>query len=119
MADVRRDIDAAYAICTDLPALLEFVQWRPNAPEARLLAKAFILAVIEERKNARRRGPAIDLDWLNAVTAGLERAQSRSATHYGSLFDIHPAPGSPNRLVRRRVPLPARWPMPTFRNSND
>jgi hypothetical protein len=36
---VRRDIDAAYSIKSSMKDLIEFVQFRYMAPEARLLAR--------------------------------------------------------------------------------
>lgn len=105
LADVRRDIDAVFLIARDRRRLLECVQNRRCAPEARLLAKALIVAEIDEYKAQRRAAPPVDLEWLEAVTAGLGTRRGRCPWSYDSRFASRPQLGSLNRPVRRPFPL--------------
>lgn len=113
LEQVRRDIDAAYSIKSSMKDLMEFVQFRYMSPEARLLARAFILSYVEEQKEKRRKAPDVDIAWLDAVTGGLSTISGRSPTHYDALFAPRPSPGSTNQPVRRPTPLPPdprrRW----------
>lgn len=106
LAIVRSHIDQVFLIRGDIKQLLEFIEWRPNAPEARLLAAAFLHAYVEQAKDARRATPAIDLELVDGWTAMLNSARCRDPRLYDSIFMPRWAPGSPNRPMERKVPLP-------------
>ena len=103
---VRSEIDAVFAAGGEIPYLLDWVANRGKSPESRLLAKAMILAHIEAASEQRRTRPAVDVDWLHAITGHLDSVKWRSRTHYDGGMGPRPMPGDhPRNAVRRPVPL--------------
>lgn len=106
---VRRDIDAAHAL-QYIEELVAFADAPRNAPEARMLAKAKALAILDdavERRAPRSRTTALDRQRVNASAVGLDSLRCRSTHYYCSIYDPGQSPGGDGR-VRREVPLPPR-----------
>jgi len=93
-AIVKPAIDAV-AEMTDPVALHEYAANRFNPPEARLLAEKICRKCCELAAAKRRTMPAVDLDKLGAVTAGLANWRWMSTDYYGSLLcDLALPPGA-------------------------
>jgi hypothetical protein len=99
---VRAEIDRVVCM-TDAKALFDYAADVSCPPEARMLAGAKLEAAFEAAIDERRERPAIDLQELQAHTAGLDSQTWRSPTHYCVLPDSAHA-----NAVRRATPLPDR-----------
>jgi hypothetical protein len=86
LAVVKAEIDLVLTM-TDAAKLVDYAADAMCAPEARLLAASMAETVWEMAAETRAIRPAIDIDRLRAVTAGLDSANWRSPWWYGALFD--------------------------------
>lgn len=103
---VRSEIDAVFDLTARIGALVDWAGNRSKSPESRLLAKALLLAEIEEATEKRRARPEVDVAWLEAVTTGLDSQRWRSSEYYCSIILPRPSPGEQARNpVPRPVPL--------------
>jgi hypothetical protein len=104
LAVVRAEIDTVI----ELSDLVELVNWAKDlghSPESRLLAGAKAEAIISEFGGARQKRPrGLSIEYIRAVTAGLDGEGWRSPTHYGTLIDVPAGPGKPG-AVKRETPL--------------
>jgi hypothetical protein len=96
---VRREIDAVFAL-TDTAMLLRYCWDVTRPPEGRLLAAAKIEASCQIAAGERRTRPAVDLDYVRALVAGLTSRGWRSSSHYGCLFDHPRMPGEAGSTAR-------------------
>lgn len=84
---VKPEIDRVIAM-GDLVELVDYAADVSHSPEARLLAGAkaeAILAGYGEDRQKRPRG--FSIEYVQAITAGLNSVTWRSPTHYGTLLD--------------------------------
>jgi hypothetical protein len=95
---VKAEIDLVLGM-TDPGELADYAADAMHAPEARLLAGSMAETVWEMAAETRALRPAIDIDLLRAVTAGLDSQGWRDPYKYGSLFDR-------GEGVEREQPLP-------------
>ena len=102
---VRRAIDDVYAQHKH-SRLLEIAGDTGWPPEARLFAAAKLKAVHELAAHDREKRPAIDVTFVNAITAGLNSQQWRHPRYFASLLDPGPAQGM--SWVEREQPLTDR-----------
>ncbi len=86
LAVVRRDIDDAIGLGSDVAALLEFARDPMRAPESRLFAGAKLKVLATDAARARKATP-IDLDKLEGILAGLNSREWRSPDWYGTDLD--------------------------------
>jgi hypothetical protein len=86
LAVVCRDIDAVYAMDADVSALLGHLKSPGNAPESRLLAEARLKALAEVSVHGRRRA-LVDIEYVEALTAGLNSAEWQCPRHYHSVLE--------------------------------
>lgn len=105
LVEVRRDIDAVYAILSDVSALVDWIKLRCHSPESRLFAKAAVMAHIEAAQEKRRTLPGVDLEWLNAMTGGLDTLRGRCPIYFDGIYQPRWGPAEPNRPVKRPKPL--------------
>lgn len=105
---VRRDIDRAHAL-QDIEDLVPFADDPANAPEARLLARAKALAILDdavERRAPRSRTATLSRERIKASAAGCGSRRWQSRTHFASLLDPI-GPSDVNRVPLRAAPLRA------------
>lgn len=85
-AIVKPAIDAVFLI-TDARALVRYAADPANPPEARLFAAARVEATWQLAAEGRAVRPPVDLEYLRAVTVGLDSIHWVSPWRHGSLFD--------------------------------
>ncbi len=102
---VRGDIDSVFEVKDDLAGLKKAAITRSRAPEARRFAAALITAMFEDAVAHGRARPDVDLDWLRAVVACLDRVHYRDKFFYDTWLAPRHPPGAPNGPVRRSRPL--------------
>jgi hypothetical protein len=73
---------------SDLRELVAWAEFAARSPESRQLAGAKVEAIVSEFGEARQKRPGgITLEYIRAITAGLDGEGWRSPTHYGTLID--------------------------------
>lgn len=97
---VRQAIDGVFAMA-DSHQLLAVAKEPVWPPEARLLAAAKLEAMMQIAADERKVRPAIDLDYVRAIVAGVDSATWRHPRLYCSLLDH----GRTEAAAKREIPL--------------